>query len=201
MKINKKKATMANHAVADAFARPCRALRVQNIVLPEQYHLDSQTFPSGKRAVIRIIDGKVLSTDDGRLAIREWEQSKLDYMLGSSVACSIGTHSSAAIIAMSRVLTSITDPAEQSVLADKFCGLDQDSLLITTEAEDHLCVEVTRELYEEGMFLCVDSWEKTDKWGKAKSTLLHVGDYLIFEDDGAMYCVRGDEFRKTYSIG
>lgn len=111
----------------------------------------------------------------------------------------IGVNSAEGLITLSEVLPTIIDKKEKTMFADMFANLKKDLLFIHTPAEERYCIEVTEELYANGLTHCVDEWMKADADGNAEATQLCIGDYLIATKNG-VYRVGHDEFVETYAI-
>lgn len=218
MKLNKKTVTESIHALADGSIRPCTKLQMDNIVFPKWSDLGllgmifsqkvkTKEQPLGcdydeatYQVVMRVINGKVLMTG-GRPDAYTWKHTKVAKIIADpSKVRLIGTNSASAVINLSDVMATIEDRSEKSVFADMFCSLNKDLLLVTTEAEERRCIEVTQEFYDAGLTACVDSWMEPDENGEANATQLQVGDFLIVEESGDVYCIRRDEFIETHSI-
>ena len=203
--------------MAGDHVRNCTKLQLENIVFPKWSDLgllgmifsqkiktkeqplgcdyDEATF----QVVMRVINGKVLMTG-GRPDAYTWKHSKVaDIVTDPTKVRLIGTNSASAVINLSEVMAAITDPNERMMFADMFCSINKDLLLVTTEAEERRCIEVTKELYDSGLTACVDAWMEPDENGEADATQLNIGDFLIVEGDN-VYCIRKDEFLETHSI-
>ncbi len=218
MKINKSKNVSSVFELTKDYVRPCVKLQLDNIVFPKwsdlgllgmifSQKIKTKEQPVGcdydeatYQVVMRVINGKVLMTG-GRPDAYTWKQSKVESLITDpSKLRLIGTNSASAVINLSRVMATIVDADELTMFADMFCSVNKDLLLVTTPAEDRFCVEVTNELYEAGLTVCVDSWMEPDENGEAVATELQIGDFLIIEEEG-VYCIRRNEFLETYSIG
>lgn len=217
MKLNKTQTNKTIIVLANSRIRPCTKLQMDNIIFPRwsdlgllgmifSQKIKTKEQPLGcdydesiYQVVMRIINGKVLMTG-GRPDAYTWKHSKVLALIGGSTKVRlVGVNSVSAILNLSEIIYTIADIKEKKMFADMFCSLSRDLLLITTEAEDRRCIEVTQDLYDAGLTACVDSWMKPDKNGDADATLLNVGDFLIVEDNG-FYCIRRDEFLETHSI-
>ena len=217
MKLNKAETNKVLFAMAGNHVRNCTKLQLDNIVFPKWSDLgllgmifsqkiktkeqplgcdyDEATF----QVVMRVINGKVLMTG-GRPDAYTWKHSKVaGIVTDPSKVRLIGTNSASAILNLSRVMAAITDHDEQLMFADMFCSINKDLLLVTTEAEDRQCIEVTQSLYNAGLTACVDSWMEPDENGEADATQLNIGDFLIVEGEN-VYCIRRDEFLETHSL-
>ncbi len=215
MKINKQITTAAILSLGKV--RDCTKLSLDNIVFPKwsdlgllgmifSQKIKTKEQPTGCdydeavfQVVLRIIGGKVFKTG-GRPDSYTWKQKKVaDLIADPRKLRLIGTNSAQAVINLGEVLSTIQDTDEKTCLADMFVNLNKDLLLVTTEAEERRCIEVTRELYDAGITACVDSWMKPDENGEAEATQLNVGDFLIIEE-GYVYCIRHDEFVLTHEL-
>lgn len=210
MKLNKK--TRTQEILAIGVQRPCIKLELQNIVYPKwsDMGLDGLIFrqclatkeqPAGNiydeavfQTVLRIIGGKVLIS--GRPDCYCWKFDKLEK---AKDVRPIGTNSAAGLIALAKVLDTIPDMEEKTLLADKFANTKRDLMLVTTAAENRICIEVTPEMISAGITHCVDEWMKVDENGNAEATAIYVGDYLIVGNEG-VYRVGRDEFAETYEL-
>ena len=211
-KINKNESTINIIRLAAGQQKPCIKVEMNNIVFPKWSDIGllglmfrqcivTKEQPSGHiydeaefQPVMRILDGKVLMT--GKTDSYAWKFSKLEK---AKDVRPIGTNTAAGIITMSEVLTGISDAREKSMMADMFANLNKDLMLVTTPAEDRVCIEITRELYEAGVTSCVDEWNGVDENGEAEETILNIGDFLIVTANG-VYCIRRDEFLTTHKF-
>lgn len=210
MKLNKK--TRTQEILAIGSQRRCIKLELRNIVYPKwsDMGLDGLIFrqclktkeqPTGNiydeavfQTVLRIIGGKVLIS--GRPDCYCWKFDKLEK---AKDVRPIGTNSAMGLISLAEVLDSIPDMEEKTLLASKFADTKRDLMLVTTPAEDRICIEVTTEMINAGITHCVDEWMKEDENGNAEATAIYVGDYLIVTNDG-VYRVGRDEFAETYQL-
>ncbi len=210
MKLNKVKRTQ--EILAIGVQRPCIKLELRNIVYPKwsDMGLDGLLFrqclktkeqPEGNiydeavfQTVLRIIGGKVLIS--GRPDCYCWKFDKLEK---AKDVRPIGTNSAMGLISLAEVLDSIPDMEEKTLLASKFADTKRDLMLVTTAAENRICIEVTAEMISAGITHCVDEWMKTDENGNAEATAIYVGDYLIVTNEG-VYRVGRDEFAETYQL-
>ena len=158
---------------------------------------DEATF----QVVLRIIGGKVFMTG-GRPDAYTWKQEKVTRLMCENPKSiqAIGANSADAIINLSKILNIIEDEHEKEAVAEMFCSLKKDLLLIRTEAENRRCLEITQDLYDAGLTACVDSWMEPDENGEADATQLNVGDFLIIEGNEGVYCIRREEFLATHSL-
>lgn len=211
MKMNKNEVT--NQILAMGTKVPCTKLQMDNIVFPKWSDLglagmmirqcvSTKEQPEGNiydesvfQIVLRIIGGKVLM--NGRPDCYCWKHSKVDNAKNVQL---VGTNSATGLINLCGVLDSVTDSREKSMMADMFANLKKDLLLITTPAEKRTCIEVTEDMYHNGIIACVDEWMDVDSNGEAEATWLHIGDYLIVSDSG-VYRVGRDEFMETHVLG
>lgn len=217
MKLNKKETSQFILTVAKDYIHPCTKLSLENIVFPKWSDLGligmifaqkvkSKEQPKGCdydeavfQVVLRIIDGKVFMTG-GKPDSYAWKQTKVAKLIENPENLQfIGTNSAQAVINLANILNTISDDRDKRIVADMFCNFNKDFLLVTSEAEDRFCIEITRELYEAGITSCVDSWMEPDENGEADATLLHIGDFLIVEGE-CVYCIRRDEFLETHII-
>ena len=210
MKLNKFETTKRILEVGDTLS--CVKLEMQNIVFPKWSDLgmmglifrqcvSTKEQPMGNiydeaifQTVLRVLDGKVLMSD--RPDCYCWKFSKVENAKDVKL---IGTNSAEGLISLCSVLNSIPEESEKKMLADMFANLKKDLLLVTTPAEDRLCIEVTQEMYDSGITACVDEWMGTDENGMAYATQLCVGDYLIVTTSG-IYRVGHDEFMETHRL-
>lgn len=212
MKINKTESTRNIINLAAAQKKSCIKMEMQNIVFPKWSDIGllglmfrqcivTKEQPVGHiydeaefQPVMRILDGKVLMND--KTDSYAWKFSKLEKSKGVRP---IGSTTATGIITMCEVLSGISDAHEKSLVADMFANLNKDLMLVTTPAENRVCIEVTEELYKAGVTSCVDEWNSVDENGEAEETLLNIGDFLIVTSDG-VYCIRRDEFLTTHKF-
>lgn len=211
-KINKNESTRTILNLAASQKKPCIKMEMQNIVFPKWSDIgllglmfrqciitkeqpdghiyDESTF----QPVMRILDGKVLMT--GKTDSYAWKFDKLQKAKGVRA---IGATTASGLLTLCEVLNGIPDEHEKSMVADMFASLNKDLMLVTTPAEDRVCIEITKELYEAGVTSCVDEWNAVDANGEAEETILNIGDFLIVTADG-VYCIRRDEFMTTHKF-
>lgn len=211
-KLNKNASTQNILNIVAGHQKPCIKVEMNNIVFPKWSDIGllglmfrqcivTKEQPAGHiydeatfQPVMRILDGKVLMT--GKTDSYAWKFSKLE---SAKDVRPIGSNTAAGIITMCEVLSGISDAHEKSMIADMFANLNKDLMLVTTPAEDRVCVEITRELYEAGVTSCVDEWNDVDANGEAEETILNIGDFLIVTAKG-VYCIRRDEFMTTHKL-
>lgn len=214
-KLNKDQTTSRILEAVKNDIKPCTKNQVDNIVFPKwsdlgllgmifSQKIKTKEQPNGcdydeviYRVVLRVLGGKVLGTG-GLPDSYTWKQSKLEDIDPANIRL-IGCNSAQGILNLSSVLGTIKDEKEKTMVADMFCSLNKDLLLVTTASESRRCVEITQELFDAGVTACVDSWMETDQDGNAKATMLNVGDFLIVDGE-SVYCIRRDEFMLTHSL-
>lgn len=136
----------------------------------------------------------------GRPDSYAWKQKKVEGLVANPTKLQlIGTNSAQAVINLADILGTIENEQEKKAVADMFCNLNKDLLLVRTEAENRRYIEVTQELYDAGVTACVDSWMEPDENGEAEATQLNIGDFLIVEGQ-YVYCIRRDEFLETHVL-
>lgn len=199
---------------ATSLMKPCTKLQMENIIFPkwndlgllgmifrqdvitkeqpEGHIYDEATF----QVVMRIINGKVLMTG-GKPDSYTWKQSKVS---ASKNHRFVGVNSADALINLSNILNTIDNEKEKHLFADMMCNLKKDLLLITSPKEKRRCIEVTPELYANGLTYCIDEWMETNENGEAEITILNIGDFLIVSETG-VYCIHHNEFVETHQIG
>lgn len=216
MKLNKKQTTAQILTKAAPYIEKCRKIPLWNIVLPQWSKIglwgeifalciktkeqpDGCLYPESCRVVVRVIDGKVYMTG-GKPDAYTWdEETTAKYMSNPDKIKYIGINSPQGLINLADVLQTITNPDEKLVFADWFCMVNCDFFLVGTPEEQRQCIEITRELYDAGVTVCVDDWMKPDDNGEAETTQLNVGDFLIVNDSG-VYCIRRKEFMETHRL-
>lgn len=203
--------------IAAPYIEGCRKIPLSNIVLPlwsdiglwgqifalrvkTKEQPDGCSYPESCRVVVRVIDGKVYMTG-GKPDAYTWDEKTTKKYLPDDPKKFkyIGINSPDGLIRLSNVLQTIADPDEKRVLADWFCMVNRDFILVGTPEEQRRCIEITRELYDAGVTACVDDWMKANDNGEADATRLNVGDFLIVKETG-VYCIRRDEFMETHRL-
>ena len=192
--------------------RSCTKLEIKNIIFPKWDELGllglmlrqcvvTKEQPQGNiydeakfMIVMRIINGKLLM--NGRPDCYCWKFDKVGKAENKKF---IGSNSAEGMKNAAVLLMEIANEYERSLFADMLASLKKDLIVATTPAEDRMCIEVTEEMYEQGITYCVDSWMETDENGDAPVTQLLVGDYLIIEGD-MVYRVGHDEFVETHKL-
>ncbi len=210
MKLNKLQTTVKIMQLGEA--KKCVKLELQNIIFPKWSDLglmgmifrqcvSTKEQPLGNiydeavfQTVLRIINGKVLMSE--RPDCYCWKFSKIEKAKGKTL---IGVNSATGLLSLCNVLNTVADENQKKMLADMFANMKKDLLLVTTPAEERTCIEVTQELYDNGLTACVDEWMEEDENGLAEATMLCVGDFLIVSADG-VYRIGHDEFIETHEL-
>lgn len=209
-KMNKKELTAKIRSLA--VAKQCVKLELQNIVFPKWSDLGllgmifrqcvmTKEQPGGNlydeavfQTIMRVIGGKVLISE--RPDCYCW---KFDKVANAKNVCFVGTNSAEGLLSVCKLLADIKDEDEKKMMADMFANMKKDLLLVTTPAEIRHCIEVTPELYEQGLTCCIDEWMEVDEEGNAPITLLNIGDFLIVTCNG-VYRIGREEFLQTHVI-
>lgn len=198
--------------------KPCEKMGLSNVVLPpwsEVVPIDISVIPmnlntkeqdnchydaKGYRIVIRVLDGKLFGTD-GKYDVYAWGPDMIKkYLSDPSKVPPIGRFSSKGMVNFSRVVNTIVDEDEKEKFANIFVRANCDYYLVNSDKEDRRCIEVTAELYEAGLTHIVDTWMKAGENGLYSATELRVGDFIIVEPKGGIYCIRRDEFLSTHKL-
>lgn len=197
------------------YAVTAEKISMVNIVFPEWNEMDiikdlfrqmvaTKEAPEGHlydedeyRTVLRIYDGKLKSSD--MLDAYCW--SRADFQKKAEGIKTIGCNSGQGLLNLSALLTEITEESERLQVANFFSSLNKDLLYVESKAEERKVVEVTQELYDNGLTHCIDSWQEPDENGNYKFTELNVGDFLILEEDKqCVYCIRKEAFLATHKF-
>ena len=152
---------------------------------------------------------------DGLYDAYAWDQKKVLKELGKysdgKVPC-IGTHdpTGEALLNFVVVLDTITDPTEKKKFAAMISQAAFDLLLVTTDAEQRLVIEMTPEtlkkLHDAGVTSVVDDWCYETEGGYPADDLemdggpLEEGSFLVFTQKG-FYRIKRDEFLKSHKPG
>lgn len=212
MKMNKKETTEMIMQMAGDQIRSCKKLEMQNIIFPKwedigllgmifRQNVITKEQPQGHlydeatyQVVMRIINGRVLMTG-GQPDCYTWKHSKVDKLENN--AKPIGTNSEEGLINLYKLISVMKNDEDVELLISMFAKLKVDLKLVTSPAEDRRCIEVTQELYDNGLTFCVDEWMgDTDE-----VTELNVGDFLIVSSNNdSVYCIRRDEFLATHEL-
>lgn len=193
----------------------CKKMSLENIVFPKWNDLGllgmmfrqcvvTKEAPNGNiydeasfRTVLRVLDGKVLM--NGFADSYAWDYKTFEKKAKTCVP--IGCNSASGLINLSRVILSIRDDEERSSFADMMSKMKEDLLLVTTAEEERKCVEITQELYDNGLTYSIDSWVEPDANGVYPLTNLCVGDFLIIDEQKrTAYCIRREEFLLTHKL-
>lgn len=206
------KTEITNRIMELGTPRACTKLELKNIIFPKWNDLGllglmlrqcvvTKEQPLGNiydeakfMIVMRIIKGRVLM--NGRPDCYCWKFDKVDKAKDKQF---IGSNSAEGMKNAAALLMEITDDEDRTLFADMLASLKKDLIVATTPAEDRTCIEVTQEMYDQGITYCVDSWMEPDENGDAPVTKLCVGDYLIVEGD-MVYRVGHDEFVETHEL-
>lgn len=214
MMINKSTSTATILNTAKDHIRSCTKLPMANIVMPslDEQGLMAYVFPgmvitkeqpngcnygSAASPVLRVLGGKLLK--NGMADAYAWDAATYQKKAAKTHPVGFGFGATVESIKWAiEILNTVKDPTERDMLT-KFM-LEQPSLrLIFSAEEQRKCIEVTKELYNAGVTMCVDDWMKEDENGMAEATILNIGDYLIVSPDG-VYCIRRDEFLETHTL-
>jgi len=215
MKINKSENNKFVMKAAENYAISVTKKEMDNLVMPMLSEMSEMLFdlwqlvictkeqPDGcfydknqYQLVIRIIAGQVLF--GGRIDAYAWKHTKVE------AACSrpCGLESSEAKANLEDFLQTINDDGEREMMRKFITLFRHNFLIVHTDEEERVAMEVTQKLYDAGLTSVVDSWMEPDDDGNAEETVLEVGDWLVInKEKGTAYCIRHKEFLMTHRIG
>lgn len=150
-------------------------------------------------AVIRILGGR-LRNDDGQFDIYAWNEEKAYKELCKGYR-EVGLETYDGLENLYEVLSTIKGTMDKMQFFNLVSVLRCNLKMVVTEQEQRSCVEITQELYDNGMVLCIDEWMETDSEGYSDCTLLNVGDFLIINERAqSMYRIGREEFLETHEL-
>ena len=215
MKINKNEVTANILKVAKEYSKPCTKLSMANIVMPalDSQGLMAKVFPgmvltkeqpngchygASAAPVLRVLGGKLLD-NNGMADAYAWDAKTYAKKAAKSHPIGFGYGATLESVKWAmEVLNTVADPIERDMLTKFF--IEQPYLrLVFSKEEKRTCLEVTQELYNNGLNTCVDEWMDEDENGMSDATILNVGDFLIINESG-VYCIRKEEFLGTHTF-
>jgi hypothetical protein len=154
--------------------------------------------------VLRIIDGKLLSRDKDsveRPDVYAWPVQKV---VNAENKKDIGLHSVEGVHTYTQVLATIKEAKERELFTNFMVNLPKDVILVHTEAEKRMVIEVTQELIDQGITYVPNSYDiemPAEGADGVELTPIKVGDALVIEHCSfgeAFYVVQAKEYGKTY---
>ena len=179
---------------------------VVNLNIDTKEHIGGTTYDKKLfQMVMRIIDGKLLMRgrdNIGRPDAYAWKTSKV---LKAKNKKALGFHSVEGGLTYAQLVNTISDQYERELFTDLLVNLAKDLLLIHTDAEDRMVIEVTEELVSEYKITEVPNsydieWPAEGADG-VELTPIKVGDALVIENCSfgpAFYVVQKDEYELTH---
>lgn len=176
-----------------------------NVVTKE--HIGGTTYDKKNfQMVMRIIDGKLLMRGQDmvdRPDAYAWKTSKV---VKAKNKKALGFHSVEGAQTYAQVLGTICNQYERDLFTDLLVNWARDLLLIHTDAEDRMVIEVTEELISEYKITKVPNsydieWPAEGADG-VELTPIKVGDALVIENCSfgpAFYVVQKDEYELTHA--
>lgn len=210
------KENVTKHILRIGIKRHCTKLAIDNIVFPKwddnglfgmmlRQCVRTKEFIEGHiydeaefQLILRVLDGKLLVSDRPDCYCWTVEKIKKEDKKGNIKP--IGTNSANGLINLSNVILTIKDEKEKKLFADMFVSYNKDLMLVTSPAEERICIVVTQDMIDAGITHCVNSYDEADENGNAPATRIFVGDILILEDTG-VYRVGHEEALMTYRLG
>ena len=214
------------HELAKTLAVPYIKLSMDNIVIPSMKRygfasaqvtcVRSKENPEGQiykdgHMVVRAIDGHLIEETfedasssgviDGNNTYDAyaWTEKKVSRAIEAGDTKPIGRFSPEGLANFARIYNSLKTERDRDLFCDSFMPYGIDLLLIHTDAEDKMCVEVTQELWDAGLRYWADDWRNNsmDENGMVDTTALKVGDLLVISPEGAYVCA-ASVARQTY---
>ena len=175
-----------------------------NIVTKE--HVEGTTYDKKSfQMVMRIIDGKLLMRGQDlveRPDAYAWHISKVAKAKNKKP---LGFHSAEGAQTYAAVLSTIENQHERDLFSDLLVNWSKDLLLIHTDEEERMVIEVTEDLIvEKGITMVPNSYDieyPAENATGVELTPIKVGDALVFEKCSfgmAFYVVQADEYGMTH---
>lgn len=176
-----------------------------NVVTKE--HIGGTTYDKKMfQMVMRIIDGKLLMRGQDMIERPDAYAWKTSKVVNSKNKKALGFHSVEGAQTYAQVLATIGSQHERDLFTDLLVNWAKDLLLIHTDAEDRVVIEVTEELISEYKITAVPNsydieWPAEGADG-VELTPIKVGDALVIENCSfgpAFYVVQKTEYELTHS--
>lgn len=187
---------------------------LQFLATPENHN--GQFYPADKYVVVRrVLGGKVVikADTDGFTETDTYAWKMEDFIKKLPKAVQIGGYdpSGKAFMRAVNLMNSIVrvpgdedNPmSDYSLMAGLLANASPAGyLLIHTDAEERVVVEVTQELYDAGLTFIVDEWQTADEnTGMYKTTDVEVGDFILMNHkDQTVYRIASPQFHETHTI-
>lgn len=207
--------------LAKTLAVPYTKLETENIVVPslKKYGFianlvpgvitteepGGHLYPTGLM-VTRVVEGRVVIDDDKKGKDNQydtyaWKVSTVQDYIDKGNYAVIGRHSPEGLNNFAKLHSTLKTELDREKFCEGFMPWGIDLILIHTEEEHKMCIEVTQELYDAGLRYWADDWRndqaEKDPNGMVSTTALEVGDILVISDIGA-YVVARNIVKKTY---
>ena len=175
-----------------------------NIVTKE--HISGTTYDKKCfQMVMRIIGGKLLMRGQDLVERPDAYAWPTEKVVNAKNKKALGFHSTEGALTYAEVLATITDQYERELFTDLLVNWARDLLLIHTEAEQRMVIEVTEDLIDKYGYTEVPNsydieWPAEDADG-VELTPIKVGDALVIEKcsfGNAFYVVQKDEYEMTH---
>lgn len=176
-----------------------------NVVTKE--HISGTTYDKKNfQMVMRIIDGKLLMRGQDMIDRPDAYAWKTSKVVKAKNKKALGFHSVEGAQTYAQVLATICNQYERDLFTDLLVNWARDLLLIHTDAEDRMVIEVTEELISEYKITEVPNsydieWPAEGADG-VELTPIKVGDALVIENCSfgpAFYVVQKDEYELTHA--
>ena len=149
------------------------------------------------RVIWRIYNGKLYNAN-GLLDVYCWSDD--DFSSKATKAVPIGRESALGLLNLTDIIHRLDSYEDKVKVADLFCRLGMDLLLVDSKEEIRSVVEITEDLYKAGITTCIDQWEKKTDNGY-NVTKLSVGDFLVMDHDNeTVYCIKKEPFEATHDM-
>jgi hypothetical protein len=154
--------------------------------------------------VMRIINGKLLMRGNDlveRPDAYAWPTSKV---VKAKNKKALGFHSVEGAQVYAQVLSTIENQYERDLFTELLVNWAKDLLLIHTDAEDRMVIEVTEELIKQGITDVPNSYDiewPAEGADGVELTPIKVGDALVVENCSfgkAFYAVQAEEYKMTH---
>ena len=179
---------------------------LMNLSVVTKEHIEGTTYDKKTfQMVMRIIDGKLLMRGQDMVERPDayaWPTSKV---VKAKNKKALGFHSTEGAQTYAAVLSTIEDQHERDLFTDLLVNWSRDLLLIHTDAENRMVIEVTEDLIvKNGITMVPNSydieWPAKGATG-VELTPIKVGDALVIEKCSfgtAFYVVQADEYSMTH---
>lgn len=187
---------------------------LQVLATPENH--GGQLYPADKYVVVRrVLGGKIVvkTNSDGFVETDTYAWTMEDFISRLHKAVQVGGYDATgkAFMRAVKLMNSIVrypgdedDPmSDYSLMAGLLANASPAGyLLIHTDAEERIVVEITHELYDAGITFCVNEWQDNpNENGMYEATVLEIGDFLVINQKAqTVYRIAKNQFHETHVL-